>query len=141
MQSREQRLQQSNRNEDLSDLIGTAWYVTGTWFVTGEDKDDNINARRPLFSGGPGAIELAVRYEELGFKSATDAGTSFTNPRADNQTPNSDKAWTFGVNWTTTRWSRVILNAIHEEFEDATRAPETGIASYWSGLIRLNIVF
>lgn len=141
MQSREQRLQQSNRNEDLSDLIGTAWYVTGTWFVTGEDKDDNINAKRPLFSGGIGAIELAVRYEELGFRSATDEGPAFTNPRADNQSPNSDKAWTFGVNWITTKWSRVILNAIHEKFEDQNRTPQAGISSYWSGLVRLNIVF
>ena len=92
MQSREQRQGQSNRNEDLSDFIGTAWYVAGTWFVTGEDKDDNINARRPLFRGGIGAIELAVRYEELGFDSASKTGTAFTNPRADHLVPNTDKA-------------------------------------------------
>ncbi len=24
-----------NRNRDLSDLLGTGWYVSGTWFVTG----------------------------------------------------------------------------------------------------------
>ena len=141
MQSREQRKEQSNRNEDLSDFIGTAWYVAGTWFVTGEDKDDNINARRPLFRGGFGAIELAVRYEELGFGSASEAGTAFTNPRADNQVPNSDKALTFGVNWTTTKWTRIVVNAIHERFEDETRAPEPPTTSYWSGLVRLNIVF
>lgn len=141
MQSREQRQEQSNRNEDLSDFIGTAWYVSGTWFVTGEDKDDSINARRPLFRGGIGAIELAIRYEELGFDSASNTGTAFTNPRADNQVPNSDQALTFGVNWTTTKWTRVVVNAIHERFEDATRAPEPPATSYWSGLVRLNIVF
>jgi len=141
MQSREQRQQQSNRNEDLSDFIGTAWYVAGTWFVTGENKDDNINARRPLFSGGMGAIELAIRYEELGFDSASKTGTALTNPRADNQVPNSDKALTFGVNWTTTKWSRIVVNAIREDFEDETRAPESPTTSYWSGLVRLNIVF
>ena len=80
MQSREQRNEQSNRNEDLSDFISNAWYVAGTWFVTGEDKDDNVNAKRPLLKGGPGAIELAVRYEQLGFESASKEGTLFHQP-------------------------------------------------------------
>jgi len=141
MQSREQREEQSNRNEDLSDFIANGWYVAGTWFVTGEDKDDNVNARRPLLRGGPGAIELAVRYEQLGFESASKQGTSFTNPRAEYLTPNSDSVFTFGVNWITSRWTRVIVNAVHEDFEDATRTPVPGTASFWSGLVRLNIVF
>ena len=141
MQSREQRKGQSNRNEDLSDFVGNAWYVTGTWFVTGEDKDDNINPKSPLLDGGIGAIELAVRFEELRFSSANKTGTAFTNPRADYQIPNSDQIWTFGVNWITTKWTRVIVNAIHENFEDETRTPAPGTTSFWSGLIRLNIVF
>lgn len=141
LQSREQRLQQSNRNQDLSDFIGTAWYVTGTWFVTGEDKDSNVNPRRPLPGGGTGAIELAVRYEQLGFESAGKTGPAFTNPRSEHLAPNVDRVWTFGVNWITSKWTRIILNAIHENFEDETRAPEAGTASYWSSLVRLNIVF
>jgi len=141
MQSREQRKEQSNRNADLSDFIGTAWYVTGTWFVTGEDKDDNVNAKRPLFKGGPGAIELAARYEQLGFGSASNEGDSFTNPRAEHLTPNSDSVFTLGVNWITSKWTRVIVNAIHEDFEDVNRTPVAGTTSFWSGLIRLNIVF
>jgi phosphate-selective porin len=141
MQSREQRNEQSNRNEDLSDFIGTAWYVSGTWFVTGEDKDDNVNPRRPFYKGGPGAIELAVRYEQLGFESASKEGTSFTNPRAEHLTPNTDSVFTLGVNWITSKWTRVIVNAIHEDFEDANRTPIPGTSSFWAGLIRLNIVF
>jgi len=141
MQSREERNEQSNRNEDLSDFIANAWYVAGTWLVTGEDKDDDVNARRPLLKGGPGAIELAVRYERLGFESASTQGTPFTNPRADYLLPNSDSVVTFGVNWITSRWTRVIVNAIHEDFEDATRTPVPGTFSFWSGLVRLNIVF
>jgi phosphate-selective porin OprO and OprP len=141
LQSREQRNEQSNRDADLSDYIGTAWYVAGTWFVTGEDKDDNVNPRQPLFKGGPGAIELAARYERLGFASATTAGTSFTNPRADFLTPNSDTVFTAGVNWLTSRWTRVIVNAIHEDLEDPARSPLAGTTSFWSGLVRLNVVF
>ncbi|HEX8028478.1 MAG TPA: porin [Vicinamibacterales bacterium] len=141
LQSREERREQSNRNEDLSDLVGSAWYVAGTWFITGEDKDNNINPRRPLLEGGPGAIEVAVRYEELGYESDNKSGPAFTNPRADNQVPNRDKVWTFGVNWITSKWTRVVVNAIHESFEDANRAPLSGTADYWSSVVRLNIVF
>ena len=141
MQSREQRKEQSNRNADLSDFIGTAWYVSGTWFVTGEDKDNNVNARRPLFKGGPGAIELAVRFEQLGYQSAGKEGTSFTNPRAEHLTPNTDSVFTLGVNWITSKWTRVIVNAIHEDFADVNRTPLAGVTSFWSGLARLNIVF
>lgn len=141
MQSREERLQQSNRNQDLSDYIGEAWYVAGTWFVTGEDKDSDVNPRRPLLDGGPGAIELAVRYDQLGFRSASTTGTAFTNPRAEHLVPNTNRVWTIGVNWITSKWTRVLLNAIHENFEDETRSPIAGTASFWSGVVRLNIVF
>jgi len=141
MQSREQRVGQSNRNEDLSDFITTGWYVSGTWFVTGEDKDDNINPRQPLFGGGIGAIEIGARFDELTFRSASEAGTPFTNPRADYQVPNRDRVWTFGLNWMPSKWVRVVTNAIHERFEDLSRAPITGVSSYWSGLLRLQVVF
>ena len=141
MQSREQRKQQSNRNADLSDFIGQAWYVTGTWFVTGEDKDDNVNPKRPFLRGGIGAIELAARYEQLSFESVSKQGTAFTNPRSEYLVPNTDTVVTIGVNWITSKWTRVIVNAIHEEFEDSSRSPLSGTTGFWSGLVRLNIVF
>jgi phosphate-selective porin len=141
MQAREQRNEQSNRNQDLSDVLSTAWYVSGTWFVTGEKKDNNIKVKHPLLKGGVGAIELAARYEEMGMSSASSTGPAFTNPRADHLLPNSDNVWTFGVNWTTSKWTRVIVDAIHEDIQDANRAPHSGTSSYWSSLIRLNIVF
>jgi len=141
MQAREERNEQSNRDQDLSDFISEGWYVTGTWFLTGEKKDNNVKVKSPLLKGGPGAIELAARIEQLRFRSAGTTGTAFTNPRSDHQVPNSDTVFTIGVNWTTTRWTRVIVDAIHEDLEDPNRAPNTGTTSYWSGLVRLNIVF
>ncbi len=141
MQSREQRLGQSNRNQDLSDFVGTGWYVSATWFVTGEDKDDDVNPRNPIFQGGIGAIEVAARYDQLEFGSAAKTGIAFTNPRADPLLANTDKVWTFGVNWMLNRWVRIITNAIHEEFADANRTPQPDTASFWSGLLRLQVVF
>lgn len=141
MQSREERIGQSNRNQDLSDFVGTGWYASATWFVTGEDKDDNINPKKPLFQGGIGAIEVGARYEQLEFGSASKTGTAFTNPRADHLVSNSDKVWTFGVNWMLNRWVRIITNAVHETFDDPSRTPDRGIDKFWSGLIRLQVVF
>ena len=141
MQSREERIGQSNRNQDLSDFVGTGWYASGTWFVTGEDKDDNINPKTPLFQGGIGAIEIGARYDQLEFGSASKDGPAFTNPRAEHLVSNSDRVWTFGVNWMLNRWVRVITNAAHETFDDASRTPDRGTDKFWSGLIRLQVVF
>ena len=118
-----------------------AFVLSFTEALHEEWKDRNIKVKHPLIEGGPGAIELAARIEKLTFESANKTGTPFTNPRADYLLPNSDLVLTMGVNWTTTRWTRVIVNAIHEDIEDPNRAPNTGTTSYWSGLVRLNIVF
>jgi phosphate-selective porin OprO/OprP len=141
MQSREERTAQSNRNEDLSAFVGTGWYASGTWFVTGEDKDDNINPRKPLFRGGVGAVEILARYDQLEFGSASQTGVAFTNPRSERLLGNTDRVWTFGVNWMLNRWVRVMTNAIYESFEDASRTPKPGTDKFWSGLIRLQVVF
>lgn len=141
MQSREQRLGQSNRNEDLSDFIGTAWYTSATLIVTGEDKDSDVQPRNPLFSGGIGVVELGVRYDRLTFESVSTSGLDFTNPRSDHLTPNSDSTLTFGVNWIPVRWVKVVANGIRQTFDDVNRAPILGTAGYWSGLLRLQVVF
>ena len=131
MQSREERLGQSNRNEDLSDFIGTAWYTSATWILTGEDK----------FRGGIGVVELGVRYDSLTFESASKVGTDFTNPRADHLTPNTDSTLTFGVNWMPIRWVKVVANGIRQSFSDVNRVPVVGTTDYWAGLIRLQVAF
>lgn len=141
MQSREQRLGQSNRNEDLSDFIGTAWYTSATWIVTGEDKDRSVTPNHPLFRGGIGVVEVGVRYDSLTFESGNKDGADFTNPRADHLTPNSDETLTFGVNWMPIRWVKVVANGIRQSFSDVNRVPVAGTADYWSGLVRLQIAF
>ena len=141
MQSREQRIGQSNRNADLSDFIGTAWYTSATWLVTGEDKDSDVQPRRPLFRGGFGAVEIGVRYDELTFESAGKTGPDFTNPRSEHLTPNTDRTITFGVNWLANRWVKVVANALRQSFEDETRTPVSGNTSFWAGLLRLQVAF
>jgi phosphate-selective porin OprO/OprP len=141
MQSREDRDGQGNRDEDLSDFLSTGWYVSGTWILTGENKSDEIEPDKPLFTGGIGAIEIGARYDELGLESARHDGPAFSNPRSDNLIPAKDKTWTFGVNWFTSKWVRVQVNAIREEFVDAVETPVNGTTVFWAGVARLQIVF
>jgi phosphate-selective porin OprO and OprP len=141
MQAREQRKGQGLGDVDLSDLVITGWYLAGTWLLTGEDKDEFDNPRRPLFDGGIGAVELAARVEKLQFESAEKVGPAFRNPRAEHILGNSNLVWTFGVNWFPVRWVRVTANAVREELEDPDRSPLPGTREFWSALGRLQLVF
>ncbi|MFN2446624.1 MAG: OprO/OprP family phosphate-selective porin [Vicinamibacterales bacterium] len=141
IQSREARDGQSLQNADLSAFVSTGWYLSGTWVVTGETKAGGVIPRQPLFSGGLGAIELAVRYEQLEFESASKEGTALRNPRAEHILPNRDAVWTGGVNWWPVRWVRLTADVFHERFDDLVRTPRAGTAAFWSGLFRLQIVF
>ena len=136
MQSREQRLQQSNRNEDLSDFIATAWYSSATWLVTGEDKDSDISPNHRF-----GAIEIGVRYDRLAMKSAGTEGPAFRNPRSEHLLPNSVGTLTVGANWLVNRWVKVVANAMRQSFEDDERTPVLGTKDYWSTLLRLQVAF
>ena len=143
MQSREERIGQSNRNEDLSDFIGTGWYASATWFVTGEDKDDNINARRPLFQGGIGAIEIGVRYDELAFESASKTGHRLH--QSARGAPDAEHRQRVDVRReldARTAGSRSSPTRIRAELRgrDARRR-SPGTTEFWSGLVRLQIVF
>ena len=147
MQSREQRLGQSNRNEDLSDFIGRAWYASATWILTGEDKDGDVTPNNPLFQGGFGLFEIGARFDELTFKSAGTEGQAFRNPRADHQLPNTVSTITFGVNWLVNRWVKVVANGFRQTYRDPERAPQVvgqetfGPTEFWSGLLRLQVAF
>ncbi len=141
MQSREERDGQGNRDQDLSDFLSTGWYLSGTWILTGENKSDDIEPDHPLFAGGIGAIEIGARYDELGFESAKHAGPAFTNPRSDNLPLSKDRTWTFGVNWFTSKWVRVLVNGIREEFVNAVETPVNGTTVFWAAVARLQVVF
>lgn len=133
-----QRRNQSILGTDLPDLIARGWYTSATWNVTGEKKINNrVEPRKPLFQGGFGALELGARYEQIRIASDTSAGTPQRNPRASHLVPQSDRLWTYGVNWFLNHWSRIQFNAIHETIEDPQRAIIQGRTRYWMYVTRL----
>jgi phosphate-selective porin len=95
----------------LPPLRGRGFALTSTWLLTGERKSPLVHPRRPL-PHGPGAVELAARYEEL----RVDGSASRCRWRALDG----------GVSWWPTAIVRVITNAVVERYGDARVAPEPG---------------
>lgn len=135
----EERRGQGIRSEDLPDLISRGWYVSGSWLITGEKKAEAIDPKRDfIFGRGIGAWEVAIRWEALRFGSAEHPGRPSRGTRAANILGNSDRLWTFGMNWYLNRWTKFQFNAIHERLEDRLqRVPIPGRTEYWTGLVRL----
>ncbi len=136
----EERARQGLGDVDLSDLVEQAWYVSGTWVLTGERKSGGVEPRKSLLQGGAGAVEIGTRFESLRFSSASREGPAFDNPRADHVNPNQEQVWTTGVTWFMNRWLRIQGNAIRESFEDASRGPVADTPKFWSGVLRVQFV-
>lgn len=142
IRSSDERLGQGVGDVDLSKVFGRAWYVQGSWLITGEDKEENIVPKRPLLQGGFGAIEVMARYEKMLFGSSESSGQPpSTSPRGENLARNQDSVYTLGVSWHLNRWLKVQGNAIHESFLDVARAPIPGTGTYWSYVTRLQLAF
>jgi phosphate-selective porin OprO/OprP len=139
-QVRDERLEMSVEDTALSPIRATAWYVSGAWIVTGEDKDDRIDPARPFLQGGLGALEVAVRLEDLRFASGNADEEPSTSPRAEVIVGNAVRAVTVGANWYLNRWIKVQFNVIRERVEDPARGPLPSQPSYWSRVLRLQFV-
>ncbi len=134
------RLQQGIANQDLPAARMQAWYVAGTWLLTGETKKRPVKANNEIFRGGIGAIELAARYERLWSDSSGDAlDTPARTPRAATITPSGDKAFTIGINWTLNRWIKLQANGIRQRVEDPGQSP-VGDAAFWSKVLRFQFL-
>ncbi len=135
------RFRQGIGDQDLPDARARAWYVSGTWVLTGEDKKRPLKAAEPFAQGGIGAIELAGRYERMWFDS-TPVGQDapFRNPRAETIFPSGDRVLTIGLNWTLNRFAKIQVNGIREHVEDPERNPVPNGAAFWSRVIRLQFV-
>ena len=137
----DERKGQGLRGDDLNSARTQAYYITGTWVVTGDKKDRPLEPKRPLFRGGGGAVELAARYERIWFDSKKTGEPPFSNSRAEVILPNGDKVLTLGVNWYVDRWVKLQFNAIHEEIQDPGRTPlADGGTKFWSTVFAAQLV-
>jgi phosphate-selective porin len=128
-------------NDNLPQARARAWYASGAWIITGEKKDRPVEPRKGgIPRGGPGAVELAARYERMRFGSVVGVDEPFRNPRADTILAVADRVATFGVNWFINRWVKLQGNLIREQVDDPERSPMPGGAAWWSQIVRLQIV-
>jgi len=123
----EERKGESVYNTDLAPYQVKGWYVSGSYAVTGESKARGLDRpNRPLFQGGFGALEAAVRVEKLTFGSGvTGVGVGSKSPRADVVPYNEDKILTFGVNWYPNRWIKIQMSTSTEQFLDPSIVTKT----------------
>lgn len=135
------RLQQGLGDETLPDTRGRAWYVSGTWVLTGEQKKRPVKPANDLFEGGFGAVELAGRYERLWFDSAGGTDVPTRANRAETIKTAGDRVLTLGVNWTLNRFVKLQLNGIREHIEDPARSPvPNSVQNFWSRVLRIQFV-
>ena len=141
IQVSDERLGQSLRGGDLSNLISRGWYLSGSWVLTGEDKDRNVTPRRDFGWAkgkfGFGAVEIAARGEQIRFGSAEHIGLPSRSTRAANLVSASERAATFGVNWYLNRRVKVLFNGVREQIEDPEKTPLRGVQTYWSKYVRI----
>src|SRR6185295_16857230 len=96
----EQRLGEGVDDGDLPAMVSQGWYVSGSWALTGETKSKGLDRPlHPLIRGGPGAIELAARIEEIAFGADPNDENASTSPRSPVVLGNRDRVLTLGVNW------------------------------------------
>ncbi len=114
--------------DDLPSIAAQAWYLAGTWALTGERKHGRLEPRHDLGRGGIGAFELAARVEALRFNSVDYPGSPFGFPSGAKLGTNADHVTTIGVNWYVNRYVKLQNNIIFESIEDPERspAPSTG---------------
>jgi len=135
------RIGQGLGDENLSDARARAWYLAGTWVLTGEDKKRPLKPAEDLLQGGWGAVELVTRIERLWYDSVGGStGVAFRNPRAQIILPTGNHVFTIGANWTLNRFVKLQVNAIREHVEDTDRNPVSNGGALWSRIFRLQFV-
>jgi phosphate-selective porin OprO/OprP len=135
----EERKGESVEDTDLSPYQVKAWYVSGSYALTGESKARGLDRPlHPLFQGGIGALEAAVRVEEITFGSVL-TGIGSKSPRADVLPSNTDRILSFSGNWYPNRWVKVQMTFSTEEFADPSIVTKTlrPTPRFWSQVLRI----
>src|SRR5262249_16197841 len=135
----EERRGESVENTDLSRYQVKGRYIRGSYVFTGERKSRGLDRPlHPLFQGGVGALEAAVRVERITFGSVA-TGTGSTSPRADVLPSNTDRIVSFSGNWYPTRWVKVQLTFSKEQFSDPSIVYKTlrPTPNFWSRVLRI----
>lgn len=114
-------LRAKRHGADGSDPDFHGYYVEAGWFLTGEAKPlspgEGVWKRpqilRPVASGGPGAWQVAARFDRLDLTANGIYG-------------GEQNTYVFGVNWYVAERTRFSVNYSHSAIRDAFDAPANG---------------
>jgi len=125
-----------------ADLQNTAWDVTGSWVLTGEDAAyTGVTPRHPFdpHNGGWGAWQLVARYAALSVdsKAFTDG---FASPT---KYADGANAWSVGLNWYLNRNVRADLSFSHTTFDGFTGKASPGVPAQAENVLfsRIQLAF
>lgn len=98
------------------DQNAKAYYVAASWYVTGEKRNMEVKKGElgrtkilnPVTAGGPGAIELAVRYDNTDLTDISGVATA-----------GEYSAWTLGANWYPFPYVRFMANYTKSQNDNA----------------------
>jgi phosphate-selective porin len=136
MRVRDTRIGQGIEDEDLPNVVERAWYVSGTWLVTGEHKKDSITPTRPFLNGGFGAVEVGSRLERLSTGNGPNLNPALYGPRSPYVLSTADLVWTTGVNWYLNKFVELSLNVIRED-RTLPRTATLSSGPVWSRTFRI----
>jgi phosphate-selective porin len=121
-------------DQDLADARARAWYASGSWLLTGEEKERPVEPKRSF-----GALEAVARFERIWFDSAGGEGPALRNPRADAILSSGEHVLSLGINWYITRWIKLQLQTIREQSQDPERSPVLAGEVFWSPVFRFQV--
>ena len=134
----EERTGMGFAGDDLPPVHAAAWYVAGTWALTGEPKHGRLEPKRDVLRGGFGALEIAARIETFRFDAVSYPTSAFGFPNPSKLRANADRVATFGINWYLNHYVKVQANLIREAIDDPDRSPApSGDGRFTSAVIRL----
>jgi phosphate-selective porin OprO and OprP len=121
------------QGSDLDKVTAKGWYVSGTYLITGEDKQlsAQVHPTYPFapIAGkwGPGAWEVGFRYGDLSFSSGDPVnffnGNLTSIPGGGKTAENGAEALTLGVNWYPNAQTRLMLNSTTYWYDNALGTP------------------
>ena len=131
------RQHQGLAGDTLPTLRGQGWYVSGVWAVAG--RRAHASADDQLAFTGVRGLELAARIERVWFGTPGAAGNTVRTPRSADLPLVSDRAWTFGANWTLKRLVRLQMNGVLEQVTDRARGAAPDAGWRWSPQARVQM--
>jgi phosphate-selective porin OprO/OprP len=137
----DERRGQSLDWSDLPPFVSRGWYISGSWVAAGAERASNVDKpRAPLFGGGWGSLQLAVRHESLMFGHLDVPDPPLVIHRATLIPGSQDMATTVGMTWHANRWVRVQANMVRERLRGALSEPAPPSA-LWNRLVHFQVVF